>query len=122
MYLVYGRQLKNKRCLNLTNCLLLVGLCVASIAPVQAGADSGNAKKVEAQSLQVLAVYPQYKAPASVLTLNDSQLSAEVSAVVDSISVKVGQTVKRGDLLVSLHKKDYQCSRKVIVLNSDSQK
>jgi len=109
MYLVFSREEKYKRHPKLSIFpFILAGLCFVSVVPLQTYADGNNAKKVEVQSLQQLAVFPQYKAPASVLTLNDSQLSAEVSAVVDSISVKVGQSVKRGDLLVSLHKKDYQ--------------
>lgn len=65
-------------------------------------------KTVEADTLQAIAIYPEYKAPATVVTLNDSQISSELAAVIDNISVEVGQVVKKGDLLVSLHKKDYQ--------------
>jgi len=110
MYPVFCRQQqKHQRYPKLNKiCTALTGVCFAFIFNGHAIADSGSSKSVEVKILRDLAVYPQYKAPASVLTLNDSQLSAEVSAVVDSISVKVGQMVKRGDLLVSLHKKDYQ--------------
>jgi len=86
---------------------ILAGLVVCTLPCSAIGQDTPT-KAVEVQSLRQLAVYPQYKAPASVLTLNDSQLSAEVSAVVDKIDIKVGQEVKRGDLLMSLRKKDYQ--------------
>lgn len=73
-----------------------------------ANASSGAAKTIEADTLQSIAIYPEYKAPATVVTLNDSQISAELAAVVDTIAVEVGQLVKKGDLLVSLRKKDYQ--------------
>lgn len=65
-------------------------------------------KSVEVGTLQSIAVYPEYKAPAAVVTLNDSQISSELAAVIDSIEVEVGQVVKKGDLLVTLRKKDYQ--------------
>jgi RND family efflux transporter MFP subunit len=70
---------------------------------------AGNsAKTIEADTLQAIAIYPEYKAPATVITLNDSQISSELAAVVDNIAVEVGQLVKKGDLLVSLRKKDFQ--------------
>ena len=71
-------------------------------------ASNGAVKTIEADTLQSIAIYPEYKAPATVVTLNDSQISSELAAVVDAIAVEVGQLVKKGDLLVSLRKKDYQ--------------
>lgn len=70
--------------------------------------NSGSVKNIEADTLQSIAIYPEYKAPATVVTLNDSQLSSELAAVVEDIPVEVGQVVKKGDLLVSLRKADYQ--------------
>ena len=68
-------------------------------------------KTVEVSTLKKLAVYPQYTAPATVIALNDSELSAEVSAVVERIFVEVGQVVKKGDLLVALAKKDFELAK-----------
>lgn len=73
----------------------------ASAAPL-------GAISVEAQTLKAIAIYPQYKAPATVVALNESQLRAEVSAIVETIRVEVGQEVKKNDLLVALRKKDFE--------------
>jgi RND family efflux transporter MFP subunit len=48
------------------------------------------------------------RAPAEVRPLNDSQLAAEVSAVVRSVHAEVGQRVAAGDLLVALDDADYR--------------
>lgn len=69
---------------------------------------ASSTKTIEVDTLQSIAVYPEYRAPATVVTLNDSQISAELAAVVEIIPVEVGQVVKKGDLLVSLRKKDFQ--------------
>ncbi|WP_455366843.1 efflux RND transporter periplasmic adaptor subunit [Kaarinaea lacus] len=82
---------------------------IISICPVSVvSAASVNSKSVEAKNLESIAVYPQYNAPATVVALNDSELSAEINAIVESIPVEVGQQVKKGELLVSLRRKDYQ--------------
>lgn len=81
--------------------LLHVPLAVTA-APLQ------GAVSVEAQTLKSIAIYPQYKAPATVVALNESQLRAEVSAIVENILVEVGQEVNKNDLLVALRKKDFE--------------
>jgi len=67
-----------------------------------------GAVSVEAHTLKSIAIYPQYKAPATVVALNESQLRAEVSAIVENILVEVGQEVNKNDLLVALRKKDFE--------------
>lgn len=87
--------------------ILFVGLAAVCLtAPVIAA--PAKTKSVEALDLKSIAIYPQYKAPATVIALNDSELSAEISTVVESIPVEVGQQVNKGDLLVALRKKDFQ--------------
>ena len=86
--------------------LLVVCLLLAVLPVVHAA--SGQAIVVEASPLRDIAIYPQYKAPATVVTLNDSQLSAEVKAVVATVSVEVGQVVRKGEVLVRLNKKDFE--------------
>ncbi|MGB0732802.1 MAG: efflux RND transporter periplasmic adaptor subunit [Pontibacterium sp.] len=44
--------------------------------------------------------------PASVLSLNDSLVSAQLNANVEKVPVKVGQAVNQGDLLVELNCQD----------------
>ena len=88
---------------------IIVGfVTVCLVMPVFAAPGQGKNKSVQARDLKSIAIYPQYKAPATVVALNDSELSAEISAIVESIPVDVGQQVKKGDLLVALRKKDFQ--------------
>lgn len=87
--------------------LLLGAIFLLARVPTTSAAPLG-AVSVEAKTLNAIAIYPQYKAPATVVTLNQSQLSAEVSAIVESIRVEVGQEVNKNDLLVALRKKDFE--------------
>jgi RND family efflux transporter MFP subunit len=87
--------------------LLLGVIFLLAQVPTTSAAPLG-AVSVEAKTLKAIAIYPQYKAPATVVTLNHSQLSAEVSAIVESIRVEVGQEVNKNDLLVALRKKDFE--------------
>jgi len=57
-----------------------------------------------------LFVYPRREASATVLARNESQISAEFSAVIKRISVDVGQSVKAGDVLAMLDETDAQLS------------
>ena len=54
-----------------------------------------------------IAIYPSTTAFASVMTLNDSKLSAEVSARILAINAEVGQVVKKGDVLIKLDPTDH---------------
>ena len=94
-----SKQIPQRRTSGFTAAILGIAILQMLSATILAAGDS--ATTVEAETLKAIAIYPQYKAPATVIALNDSQLSAEVNAVVESIAVEVGQVVKKGDLLVS---------------------
>ena len=79
-----------------------------------AGANTGTSAEpipVTTQTLAELAIYPQYRAPASVVSDNDSRISAEVSAPIIDIPVRVGDVVKKGDVLVRLEQTDLKLAR-----------
>jgi RND family efflux transporter MFP subunit len=63
---------------------------------------------VRAQPLSAVAVYPRRSVPATVVSLNDSQVSAEIRAPVEQVHVLVGDLVSKGDLLISLDCRDYR--------------
>jgi len=63
---------------------------------------------VTVKSFKQLAIYPVMHVSASVVSLNDSKLSAEVSAIIKQIVVDVGQTVARGSILLQLDSSYYQ--------------
>ncbi len=66
---------------------------------------------VTVQPLKELVVYPEDSAPAEVVSLNRSQLSAQVSAVVSELPVQVGEAVEQDVLLVRLECSDYQLAQ-----------
>jgi RND family efflux transporter MFP subunit len=65
---------------------------------------------VTTRPLAEVTVQPEGEAPATVVSLNDSRLSAEVRAPVAAIPVRVGDTVAAGALLAELECGDYRRS------------
>jgi RND family efflux transporter MFP subunit len=63
---------------------------------------------VTLQPLRELFVYAEREAPAAAVSLNESRIAAEVSAVVLDIPVHVGETVQRGAVLVRLDPRDHE--------------
>ncbi|WP_181919666.1 efflux RND transporter periplasmic adaptor subunit [Alkalilimnicola ehrlichii] len=63
---------------------------------------------VSAQPLDELVVFPEVSAPASVLSLNDSRISAQVNARVLEVPIRVGDVVSEGAVLARLDGTDYQ--------------
>jgi RND family efflux transporter MFP subunit len=86
--------------------ILFICLCLPVLTWGQAGIN------VRTQALGEVLVEFDRRAPAEVRALNDSSISAEVSAVVKTIYVDVGQQVKEGDLLLELDPFDYQLNLK----------
>lgn len=60
------------------------------------------------RALRELAIYPERNAPAQSLPENESKLSAEVSARILALPYDVGQTVRRGDVVARLDKRDFE--------------
>lgn len=56
--------------------------------------------------------FPQYTAPATVVSLNDSQLSAQADGVIKTVTVKPGDTVDAGQTLVTLDCRDHELAAK----------
>jgi len=86
--------------------IILICLCM----PVSAWAQAGIS--VRTQPLSEVLVEFERRAPAEVRALNDSSISAEVSAIVLSVHADVGQIVAKGDLLLELNPTDYQLNLK----------
>jgi RND family efflux transporter MFP subunit len=66
------------------------------------------ATPITTRPLAELLIYPERSAPAAVESLNDADLSAEITARVDRILVRVGDEVQAGDLLVELDCRDHR--------------
>lgn len=84
--------------------------CLLLWLSVQPGA--GAAVPVTTRTVGELAVYPESSAPATVISLNDSELSAQVTAPVVAVSVKVGDRVEAGHTLVELDATDFELALK----------
>jgi len=61
---------------------------------------------IDSAPLSEVQFYPRHTVPASVISLNNSRLSAEINARVDTISAQEGQAVKQGDILIKLDCRD----------------
>lgn len=60
------------------------------------------------KTLDQLAIYPQSSAAAQVVPDNESRIAAEVTARIESIPVKVGQSVRKGEVLVKMDQRQYK--------------
>jgi RND family efflux transporter MFP subunit len=87
-------------------CILLMGISMPVLVLAQAGVS------VRTEALSEVLVNFERRAPAEVRALNDSSISAEVSAVVLSVHADIGQVVEKGDLLLELNPIDYQLNLK----------
>ncbi|MEO6353832.1 MAG: efflux RND transporter periplasmic adaptor subunit [Burkholderiaceae bacterium] len=63
-----------------------------------------------AKPLSQLAIYPESRALAQVVAENESRIAAEVSARIQQITVRLGQSVRKGAILVKLDQRQYQLS------------
>lgn len=68
--------------------------------------------RVTTESLSELEFVTEFSAPATVVSLNDSSISAEVQGRALSINAEVGDQIKQGSLLVELDCRNYVNNRK----------
>jgi RND family efflux transporter MFP subunit len=63
---------------------------------------------VRTAPMAAVAIYPERSAPATVVSLNDARISAQLDARVVEIPVRVGDTVEAGTLLARLECHDFE--------------
>ena len=80
------------------------------IFPLVLGAQ--NAIPVKTARLKDLAIYLWKSAPASVVSLNNTSVPAQIKARIDEIPVKVGEVVEAGSVLVRLDCTDYRIAER----------
>jgi len=61
----------------------------------------------EAKPLREIAVFPERSAQAQVVSLNESEIAAELSARIVKLAVEPGQRIARGALIAQLDCRDY---------------
>lgn len=66
---------------------------------------------VSVAPLSELAVYPDRFAPARVISLNEPMISAQITAQIDRVPVRVGDMVEAGETLVELDCTEYELGR-----------
>lgn len=96
----------------MTNRLLAVLVCFAL-------SQAGNAES-RVQMLEALIYHPQRMAPATVVSLNEATVSAQLEARVAALPVLVGDRVAEGQTLVKLDCADYQINQRVAEAGLDS--
>jgi RND family efflux transporter MFP subunit len=74
---------------------------------IGASSASAQAISVTTRPFSDVAIYPQRNAFATVISLNNSRISAEVTARIVEIPVEVGQVVSKGATLARLDSRDF---------------
>lgn len=70
------------------------------------GAVRAEPLHVETSPIGDVQFYPRHTAPATVASLNDSQLGAQINARVEEITAEEGQQVEKGSILIRLDCRD----------------
>lgn len=78
-------------------------LCLGFLLPLVAAATEWTARP-----LAEVAVFPEFRAPASVVSLNESRISAELSGRIEALPARVGQAVAKGAELARLDAAAYR--------------
>jgi len=104
---------KVKKQYNVSYCLFFVLLICLPLSSLQVRAD--HVIPVTVKTLQQLVFHPVKKAPAEVVTLQNSLLSSEISALVENVHVQVGDRVLKDQLLVTLECDDYELKKQQLI-------
>ena len=89
--------------------LVLLFCTSVSLSALAAGADSERpAVPVTTLELGAILVHPTRDAPATAVTLNRTQVSAEITGVIAEIGVEVGDRVSQGEVLARLDCEPHQ--------------
>jgi len=92
-------------------------LAVFSLLMPLATANAQTSQAVTAQPLAELLIERQLRAPARIVPNNQSVISSEVSATVQTIQADVGLAIKAGDTLLQLDPVDYQLAADLAAAN-----
>ncbi len=69
---------------------------------------AATATPVTTKKLADVLFYPVRDAPATTLSLNDTRVSTELKGILKGIHVRVGDSVKQGDVVANMKCEDYQ--------------
>jgi len=88
--------------------LLATGYCVCQVVLAESLAE------VKVVNLEEVAHYPERSAPATVLSLNEATVSAQISAQIAAVTVRVGDLVEAGTVLARMDCADYRLARQAV--------
>lgn len=74
---------------------------------ISVSAFAADKTPVSTATLADIAIYPERSAPATVISLNKSTISARITSQVDELPVRVGDIVESGNLLAKLDCSNY---------------
>lgn len=70
--------------------------------------NAGPPKPVSTARLSEVVFFPYRDAPAMAISINDTRVSSELDGVLSTINVRVGDKVKKGDLIAHIDCRDYR--------------
>jgi len=111
IFTFYKRNIGMRTC-HLVFSIFGLSFVLGACAPQEDVEPSTALSVVSVQPLSELTVAIQYSAPATALSQDISTLKAELSARINEIPARVGDQVKKGDLLVKLDCSDAQAQYK----------
>ncbi|PID47138.1 MAG: hypothetical protein CSB47_00985 [Proteobacteria bacterium] len=91
---------------------LIMGGAAASDSNQPGKSTKAPALRVTTQTLSELEVESEYSAPATIVSLNNSSISAEIQGRAIKIRAEVGDQIQKGKLLVELDCRSYVNQRK----------
>ncbi len=88
---------------------MLISMALAYTSP--AYSNTSEIEHITVKPLKTLALPSEQSAPATLVSLNQAQLSTQISAMVQTIHVDLGDTVKKNQRLLSLDCRDYHYAK-----------
>jgi RND family efflux transporter MFP subunit len=88
--------------------LLQVSATIFTIISLSGHVYAEDKVTVKTARISEVAIYPERSAPATVVSLNESVISARIATRVDELSVRVGDIVEKGGDLAKLDCSDYE--------------
>lgn len=101
------------RIVNFTPFILLTGLLVY----LPAFADTHT---VKVNALSDIASYPERSAPATVISLNETTISAELSARIKKLNIYVGDKVEKDQIIATLDCRDYTLAKREAIARTEA--
>jgi len=83
-------------------------ILIALILLISANVHANETITVNTATIADVAIYPERSAPATVISLNESTISARIASQVDELPVRVGDIVEQGSILAKLDCSDYK--------------